>query len=128
VSASRTDLPDILVVEDDHDARVLLRELLAGAGWRVTTAANGRDALTLLRDGSVGPQLVLIDLQMPIVDGWEMIDAMRADPALRQLTVGVQTAQPRDVIPIGVAFVLPKPIDATALLDTVARHLLARAV
>lgn len=116
----------MLVVDDDHDTRVVARELLEGAGWSITTAANGRDALALLRDG-LRPSLVLLDLAMPILDGWELLAAIRADPALRDLVVGVQTAQPRQDVPAGVAFVLPKPVDGTALLDAVARQLLSRA-
>ncbi len=119
-------IPDILVVEDEHDVRVLVRELLEGAGWRVTTAANGRDALALLRSGTLAPSLVLVDLAMPILDGWELIAAMRADARLRNIPVGVQTAQRRDTVPDGVAFVLAKPVNATALLDAVAQQLLLR--
>ncbi len=114
-------------MEDDHDVRVLVRELLEGAGWGVTTTANGRDALTMLRAGTIRPSLLLVDLAMPILDGWELIDAVRADPTLRRLPIGVSTAQPRERIPLDVDFVLHKPINPTTLLDVVARVILPRA-
>jgi CheY-like chemotaxis protein len=112
---------DILVVEDEHDVRVVLREILEGAGWRVTTAANGRDALAHLRGGLV-PSLILVDLWMPMMDGAQLIAALRADPALASFPIGVQTAHEEAALPSGLAFVLVKPVDATRLLAAVAPY------
>jgi CheY-like chemotaxis protein len=110
---------DILVVEDEHDVRVVLREILEGAGWRVTTAANGRDALAILRAGAK-PALVVVDLWMPMMDGWQLMDALRADPELATIPIGVQTAHDDAELPPGLAFVLIKPVDALELLAKVA--------
>jgi CheY-like chemotaxis protein len=118
---------DILVVEDEHDARVVLREILEGAGWRVTTAANGRDALTHLRSGRVRPAIVLVDLGMPMMDGWQLIDELRADPQLASLPVAVQTAHDERSVPPGVVFTLVKPIDAARLIEALAPYLVPRA-
>jgi CheY-like chemotaxis protein len=112
---------DILVVEDEHDVRVVLREILEGAGWRVTTAANGRDALACLRQG-VRPALVLVDLWMPMMDGWQLIAALRDDPELAAIPVAVQTAHDEAKLPAGLAFVLVKPVDAGRLLAAVAPY------
>jgi CheY-like chemotaxis protein len=112
---------DILVVEDEHDVRVVLREILEGAGWRVTTAANGRDALALLRGGA-RPALVLVDLWMPMMDGWQLITALRADPELAAIPVAVQTAHDEAALPPGLAFRLVKPVDPQRLLAAVARY------
>lgn len=110
---------DILVVEDEHDVRVVLREILEGAGWHVTTAANGRDALALLR-GGMRPAIIVIDLWMPMMDGWQLLAAMRGDPELAAIPVGVQTAHDEARLPEGLAFVLVKPVDAERLLRALA--------
>jgi CheY-like chemotaxis protein len=110
---------DILVVEDEHDVRVVLREILEGAGWRVTTAANGRDALAALR-GGLRPAIVVVDLWMPMMDGWQFVAALRADAALAGIPVGVQTAHDEARLPEGLAFVLVKPVDADRLLRALA--------
>jgi CheY-like chemotaxis protein len=123
VSAAATALqPELLVVEDDHDARVLLRELLESAGYHVTTTANGRDALRRLREAAELPALILVDLRMPMMDGWELLDALRADPVWAQLPVVVQTGDSSRPLPRGVRLALRKPINADALLDAVARY------
>lgn len=101
--------------------RVVLRDILEGAGWRVTTAANGRDALAHLR-GGLRPSLILVDLWMPMMDGTQLIAALRADPALASIPVAVQTAHEEAVLPPGLAFTLVKPVDATRLLAAVAPY------
>ncbi len=121
-AAPTTLRPELLVVEDDHDARVLLRELLEGAGYHVTTTANGRDALRRLRDEAELPALIIVDLRMPLMDGWELLDLLQAEPAWAELPVLVQTGDSSRPLPRGAALALRKPINADALLDAVARY------
>ena len=113
----------ILVVEDDHDTRVLMRMTLEDAGFEVHTAANGHEALLLLRQMSATalPGLMLVDLRMPVMDGWELLAAVTSDAQLKRIRVGVQTASMETTLPEGVSFVLPKPVDVSALL-AFARH------
>jgi two-component system response regulator AdeR len=111
----------ILVVEDDHDTRVLMRATLEGAGFEVHTAANGRDALVILRRLTTLPRLMLVDLRMPVMDGWQLLAEVSGDARLRPIPVGVQTASMETTLPEGVSFVLPKPVDVSALL-AFARH------
>ena len=66
----------IVVIEDDADLRETMKELLEMEGFSVLTAANGREGLNLIeRDG--GPCLILLDLMMPVMNGWEFLDAMQ---------------------------------------------------
>ena len=102
--------------------RVVLREILEGAGWSVTTAANGRDALMILRGGAT-PALIVIDLWMPMMDGWQLMDALRSDPRLSAIPLGVQTAHDDADLPPGLAFVMRKPVDAEDLLAKVEPYL-----
>jgi two-component system response regulator CpxR len=112
----------VLVVEDEHDARTLMRELLEGAGYAVFTATNGRDAVELARNMSPKPKLILLDLRLPIMDGWEVMAALRQQAMLAQIPVGVQSGEEDRTLPDGISFVLRKPIDPDALLALVRHH------
>jgi adenylate cyclase len=79
-----------LVVEDDADTRVWLRRMLRDEGWTVVEAANGREALARLADAA--PDVVLLDLIMPEMDGFELLDELRHDEVWRRLPVVVVTA------------------------------------
>ena len=80
----------VLVVEDDEEQRRLVRELLGARGWVVREAVNGRFALDALKEGL--PDIVLLDLMMPEMDGFELVAALQANPAWRDIPVVVVTA------------------------------------
>ncbi|MCL7926467.1 MAG: GAF domain-containing protein [marine benthic group bacterium] len=80
----------ILLVEDDSDARERVRRVLERDGWKVEEAGNGREALALLPD--LQPQLVVLDLMMPEMDGFELAARMKADARWRALPVLVLSA------------------------------------
>jgi two-component system cell cycle response regulator DivK len=77
--------PVILLVEDFEDAREMYREYLEFSGFDVVTAADGREAVTKAAD--VNPDLVLMDLSLPILDGWEATRRLKKDPATSHLTI-----------------------------------------
>ncbi len=81
----------VLVVEDDADLRELTRRMLLGAGHIVREAGNGKEALAALERGR--PDLILLDLMMPEMDGFTFIDELRAQPAYADLPVIVVTAK-----------------------------------
>lgn len=107
----------VLVVDDDPDIRETLREVLDLEGVTVTTAADGRDAMEALRAG-LGPSLIVLDLMMPIMSGWDVLAALRADRALAEIPVAVISAGGRTPPP-GATYFLKKPIDLDDLLDLV---------
>jgi CheY-like chemotaxis protein len=80
----------VLVVEDDEDQRQLLRTILGARGWSVREAANGRVALDAIR--AELPDLILLDLMMPEMDGFELVAALQANAAWRAIPVVVVTA------------------------------------
>ena len=80
-----------LVIEDNADARVVLSEYLEAEGWEVAEAINGREGLSAL--GSFQPDVVFLDLMMPVMDGAEFLDEVQSTPAYRHLPVVVVTAQ-----------------------------------
>jgi two-component system OmpR family response regulator len=88
------DRQPILVVDDDPDIRQLVAELLRLTGFEPATAGSGVEALTYLqRPGEELPALVLLDVQMPELDGWDTLRRIRADPTLGDLPVVLCTVK-----------------------------------
>lgn len=79
----------VLVVDDDDDTVETMREILSEEGHSVLCAKNGREALELARQAR--PDLVLLDLNMPEMDGRAFLDALRRDPVLAEITVVVMS-------------------------------------
>lgn len=114
-----TDTGSILVVDDDDDIRQTLRDVLEDEGYRVHEATNGREALARLRgDGRVC--VVLLDLMMPIMDGWEFRQEQLSDPAIKDVPVVVITASGRANGALGKVEVLHKPLRVERILEAVA--------
>jgi CheY-like chemotaxis protein len=81
----------VLVVDDDFDLRTLLVDILEQEGYRAVPAAHGGKALELLRDG-LRPSLILLDMMMPVMDGWTFRAEQRDDPTLSDIPVVVFSA------------------------------------
>lgn len=80
----------ILVVEDQHDNRQILRDLLGSVGYTLIEAENGEAAVTLAAQHK--PDLILMDIQLPIMDGYEATRRIKADPALKAIPIIVITS------------------------------------
>jgi len=109
-----------LVVDDDEAFRHVLRGMLQGIAERVVEVADGDEALLVL--GTSPPDVVFLDLQMPNVDGPEVLRRMAADPALRAVPVVVVTSVALDGPPAGAAALLPKAEVTRALVLDVTRE------
>ena len=113
----------ILVVEDDPDVRDALVLLLEREGYTVTSANNGQEALERLR--AAPSALVLLDLMLPVMDGFEFRVQQLQDPALARVPVIVLSSGgdlSRKVEPLHVEACLSKPLDLERLLALVARR------
>lgn len=111
----------ILIVEDDDAIRDRLSELLSARGYRTFTAANGNEALDLVRRRALRPSVVLLDLAMPEMDGYEFLESQANDPWIARVPVILVTAERpdrEDRFP-NVCGVLRKPVDVRALLALV---------
>lgn len=107
----------VLVVEDDPDIREALAEALGYEGYDVLLAENGQEALDVLREHS-RPHVILLDLLMPVMSGWQFRQEQLADPALAGIPVVVVSASPPgEARPDRY---LPKPFSIDELLSTVA--------
>ncbi len=112
----------ILIVDDDTDLREVLGELLSDEGWDPYLFANGRTALELLRSGA-RPRLILLDLMMPEMNGWQFRAEQLRDAALRDIPVVVMTASRGiDGHPITASEILYKPVALGDLIDAVQRN------
>src|SRR6185295_5189762 len=94
----------LLLVEDEPDIREPLRELLEDEGFAVRTANNGQDALTALGQGEL-PEVIIADLLMPVMNGLEMLERLRADPRLAALPIIFLSASSTVAPPVGVRMV-----------------------
>jgi len=109
----------VLIVEDDEDLREMMAQLLTLEGYQAAAVANGREALEYLHD-SEKPHVILLDLMMPVMDGWEFRRKQQADPSLAPVPVIVLSAldQARASNLEADAF-LKKPLDFDRLLALV---------
>jgi CheY-like chemotaxis protein len=112
--------PKLLLVEDDLEIRDILQDLLEAEGYEVIPAGHGRQALDYLEGAAVGglPDLVVLDLMLPLVHGAEVLAAMKRDPKLSPIPVVVLSAVTHEG-PAGAAAFLPKPIPLQKLFDTI---------
>jgi two-component system chemotaxis response regulator CheY len=106
----------ILVVEDDVDALQALTNLLEANGYTVEKAQNGQEALVQAK--AQQPGMILLDLSMPVMDGWEFLRQQRLDPAIANIPVVVLTALV-SAAPAGAKAVMTKPISVGHLIALV---------
>jgi CheY-like chemotaxis protein len=110
---------EILVVDDDPMVREALFDLLTDEGFLVSVAVNGADALARLRAGPVAPDLIVLDLAMPVMDGYGFLDCLHSDPPLAEIPVLVFSATVSDDrLPDGIRS-MRKPMDSRVLLATI---------
>lgn len=122
--------PLLFVADDDPLLLGLLQHKLAGAGFRVETAEDGQAALDGIR--RTRPEAVVLDALMPVMDGFETLRRIKADPALRSIPVVMLTALRQEehvlgALKLGAADYLPKPFSPDELLARLSRLLLQAA-
>lgn len=112
---------NLLVVDDDERHRTLMADVLEQAGYRVTEATNGREALEVL-EGEL-PAAVLLDLRMPVMSGWGLLEALRKLPRAQGLPVLIISGYgfEWEAELVGAAGYISKPVDLDSLLTTVNR-------
>jgi CheY-like chemotaxis protein len=120
----------LLIVDDDHATLHALGGVLREAGYTVDAAESGEAALARLRSEASRPDLVLLDLMMPGVDGWELTTRMREDAATRGLPIVVMSAGGAPLLATApvVAGYLSKPLRMDQLLQIVDRTLTLHAL
>jgi two-component system, OmpR family, response regulator len=116
-------MPSILIADDDVGIRRLLQRALRSEGYTVTTATNGQEAVLQIQLQK--PDLILLDLMMPVMTGWEVYHRLRSegptDLPIIVLTAGERGSRAQDDMPD--ATVLTKPFDIDNLFATIADQL-----
>jgi two-component system cell cycle response regulator DivK len=116
----------ILVVEDQEDNRRILRDLLVNAGYELVEAESGEEALTALT--ARRPDLILMDIQLPVMDGYEATRQIRANPDLKSVPIIAVTSyalagDEAKALAVGCNAYVSKPFSPRALLAKVQKHL-----
>ena len=122
VSVPATPMPHLLLVEDNDMNRDMLRRRLERRGFRITEACDGLEALAAVRHER--PDLILMDMGLPRLDGWDATRALKNDPAYADLPIvaitgHVMDADRKRALDAGCDAFYPKPIDLEALLQAV---------
>jgi CheY-like chemotaxis protein len=114
----------VLVVDDDPSIRETVSDVLEDEGYRVVLAENGRRAMELLE--STHPNLMLLDLMMPVMSGWEVLEALDGRDELADIPVVVVSAMRAPITSpatrMGARMCLPKPVDLHHLLQVVEHY------
>lgn len=112
----------ILLIEDDSNIMDVMKLSLELEGFKVFEAKNGREGLDLLNDG-LRPNLIILDLMMPVMNGWEFLEAIRPDKKLSEIPIVVASAFSDKTANLKHSPFLEKPIELAALLDTVKKYI-----
>lgn len=113
----------VLVVDDDKDVCDLISAALTGKGYKTVVTGNGREALDYLKSPAPRPKLILLDLMMPEMNGWEFRKVQQADPSLANIPVAIITGRSLDgeARDLGAVDVLYKPSRIEKLTAVVSR-------
>lgn len=122
---------NVLVIEDDDSIREAITEILSLEGYEVFSAGHGQEGMTAL-ESIPGPTLVLLDMMMPVMNGWQFIAAQKNKARFADISVVIVSATPEDRALLGEDDLLPvegllrKPVDVDKLLKVMDQYCLRR--
>lgn len=112
----------VMIVEDDSEIRETLKEIIELEGYTVYTAPDGKKALEMLRNAQDRPCLVLLDLMMPVMNGWELLELREQDVLLATIPVVVVSAAGDRAKNTHATGYIKKPVDIDVLLGTIRQY------
>jgi DNA-binding response OmpR family regulator len=115
----------ILIVEDDADISASLQQFLELEGYKSEIARNGKEAVDFLKDSeakATSPCVILLDLMMPVMDGWQFLTARQGEPSMSKIPVIVMSAARLSDKVQNVSATLKKPIDLDQLMSLLKQH------
>jgi two-component system chemotaxis response regulator CheY len=112
----------ILIIEDDPNIREVMIMALQFEGFEVYSASNGKEGLEALESGP-RPNLILLDLMMPVMSGWEFIDNFKQLENFKNIPVVIVSAFFEKAKTVECTAFVPKPVDLETLLEHVRRHI-----
>ncbi|HKE19193.1 MAG TPA: response regulator [Kofleriaceae bacterium] len=110
----------VMVIDDDEDVREVLRDFIEDIGYRPVVAANGQEGLDAIRRLDERPCVILLDLMMPVMDGWRFLEVVACDADLASIPVVISTSAP-DRAPRGPR-ILAKPVDLEDFMAELRHH------
>jgi CheY-like chemotaxis protein len=113
------DCKNILIVEDEHSIRQMMKDVLEIEGYKVFLAADGAEGIEQLKGISPDPCVVLLDLMMPGTNGWWFLDNQRSNPRLSHIPVVICSAYAESAKSVHPSGFVPKPIQLESLLGAV---------
>lgn len=115
----------ILIVDDSLDQRMLLKMLLESKGYKTQCTSNGEEALSLLRSCKIMPEAILLDLNMPVMGGFDFRQKQRVDPLLKNIPVLVMSGEENTTLTKSKTNVdvIKKPFSISSLMTALARNI-----
>jgi chemosensory pili system protein ChpA (sensor histidine kinase/response regulator) len=128
---TRSEALNVMIVDDSPSVRRVISNLVKNAGWQPTTAKDGLDALQIIQQGATLPDLILLDIEMPRMDGYELTATLKAQEAYRAIPIVMLTSRAGEkhrqkAFEVGVSEYMVKPYQDELLLETI-RHLAGHA-
>lgn len=118
-------MKSILIIEDDLSVREILKDVLLSEGYSTLEAINGQHALEVLHNCPFRPDLIILDMMMPIMDGYSFLQKWReCEPKDSSKIPIVVTSATMQKLPGGISGFIPKPFEVSVLLDVISRHLI----
>jgi chemosensory pili system protein ChpA (sensor histidine kinase/response regulator) len=116
----------VLIIDDSPSVRQINSKLIKNAGWQAMIAKDGLEALELLQESRELPDVILTDVEMPRMDGYELLASLKRQPALSRIPVIMITSRAGDkhrrkALDLGACEYLTKPYEDTALIETIKR-------
>jgi len=111
----------ILVIEDEKDIRETIQQVLELEGYQVLTAINGKEGLQILSENTK-PCLILLDLMMPVMNGWEFLEAQKGEVVLATIPVVIVSAAGERAKSAGASAFIKKPVELESLLRIVEKY------
>lgn len=111
---------DVLIVEDDANIREVLKLALDFEGYKVVLATNGKEAMDLLP--KINPGLIILDLMMPVMNGWEFVEEIKKHEEYRHIPIVVVSAYSERAKAIECTEFVQKPLELETLLQAVSKH------
>ncbi len=116
----------VMIVDDSPSVRRIMSAVIAGAGWQVVTAKDGIEAFELLQNAGELPSVILTNVEMPRMDGYELLATLKRHSEFKQLPVIIITSRAgekhrRKALDLGVSEYVTKPYEDSALLETIKR-------
>lgn len=115
----------ILIIDDSPDAQALLTILLQSRGYKIDCTSNGEEALRLLQSSNELPDVILLDLRMPIMDGFDFLELQRENPRIKDIPIVIMSGD-EDIeltrAKTHVADILLKPLHISSIIEAVERN------